>query len=320
MNKQTLEGDVGQAIQADIVHNAPVISNGNIVINHAHRRALTKDERRTLNNLVKQLDEEFGESGRQTWITIHRILGTDNIEVMHLEQFRPAEAILQLLIENATLRARLRADEVAVLQAKLNQSASALTTLTAQSGERATRVKKLEAAYSSLEGKYHQQSGELTEALANARTAQERGNRPAPACRQCDAARAAISRSRRAAILSCLLAVASVPAAAYFGYQTIRKGAAIQWAEARLQVCEYNGKSYGLGSIVDSPGTADLECALANGASVPQWKAFKPSGSGNKKSAATRRRPQREDGDLTKVHGNAAPDAIHVTSPPLAEQ
>lgn len=320
MSKQTLEGDVGQAIQADVVHNAPVISNGNIVINHAHRRPLTRDERRTLNNLVKQLDEEFGESGRQTWTAIHRILGTDNIEVMHLEQFRPAEAILQLLIENATLRARLRADEVAALQAKLDQSASALTTLTAQSGERAARVRKLEGAYSSLEGKYQQQSRELREALDNARAAQERGSGPAPPCRQCDTARAAISRSRRATILSCLLAVVSVPMAAYFAYQTIRKGAAVQVAEAKLKVCEYNGKSYGLGSIVDSPGTADLECALASGAAAPQWKTIKSSGVGSKKSAVTRRRAQREDGELTKLQGNLAPDAVHVTSSLFAEQ
>lgn len=68
---------------------------------------LTTEQRRTLNEKVKQLECEFGQSGKAIWQTLHRIMGTANIGEMTQRHYAPADTILDKLHQIATLESQL---------------------------------------------------------------------------------------------------------------------------------------------------------------------------------------------------------------------
>ncbi|WP_336816893.1 hypothetical protein [Burkholderia gladioli] len=91
--KQEFIGPVGDVAGRDVVNN-----------NFGHGRLLTKGERIDLNRRVQMLEMEFGVPGWRTWKFLHRTIGIDNIESMHLIHRDPADAILELLQEVSRLQ------------------------------------------------------------------------------------------------------------------------------------------------------------------------------------------------------------------------
>ncbi|MCG8991467.1 hypothetical protein LH427_04810 [Laribacter hongkongensis] len=288
---------------------------GRDIINHHHGsgRLLTREERRALNNLVKQLEEEFGEPGRQTWKSIHNILGIDSIEVMHLEHFKPTEAMLQLLIENAQLRqsAADGADEDA-LRLQLDQSASALTKLTERNSELVAQLKGARQAKADLEARLNQQSDELQNTTAKLNRALGEPKRVVGMCPQCKTSSALIATARKRLIVLTLAVVALTVTAGFFGFKAYASASAVRAAEARLQRCEFDGNTYTVGSIIDNKDAADLECVLGKDGAPPQWHPI------DSKVALTRgqAQPQRQ----TKPRGKVKRAPQHPAAEVQAEQ
>lgn len=69
------------------------------VITELGGRLLTRRERQELHNLVLQLDREFGQNGRDTWIYLHDKIGVNKVGEMRLDHLNAAKALLQLMIQ-----------------------------------------------------------------------------------------------------------------------------------------------------------------------------------------------------------------------------
>lgn len=292
---QEFRGPVGDVAGRDIINH-----------HHGNGRLLTREERRTLNNLVKQLEEEFGEPGRQTWKSIHNILGIDSIEVMHLEQFKPTEAMLQLLIENAQLRlASASADNEHALRFQLDQSASALTKLTERNSELVAQLKGVRQANADLEARFNQQADELQNVTARLNRALGEPKRVVGACPQCKTSSALVAVTRKRLIFSVLAVVVLIFAAGFFGFKAYASAGIARAAEARLQRCEFDGNTYTVGSIIDNKDAADLECVPGKDGSPPQWHAI------DQKVGLTRgqSQPQRQTKPRGKVRRTPQPAA-----------
>lgn len=129
--KQEINGPLTGDVAGRDIHNH----------HHAQGRLLTRAERRALHDRVKQLERDYDISGKQTWQAIHRIIGVDSIEELHLEQLRPTECILQLLLENAQLRA---AESDTADMSEDPATAAALTRLTERNAHLGAALKTVE--------------------------------------------------------------------------------------------------------------------------------------------------------------------------------
>lgn len=94
--KQSFGGSIGNVAGRDVV-NQHIQGLG---------RHLTKEERNSLNSKVQELATKFDEPGWKTWKFLHRTIGVDNIENMRIEHRDPANAIVDLILENSYLRAK----------------------------------------------------------------------------------------------------------------------------------------------------------------------------------------------------------------------
>lgn len=241
-------------------------------VNHIHAtssRLLTRDERRTLHNLVKQLEDEYGESGRKTWKSIHNILGVDNIEVMHLEHYKPTEAILQLLIENAQIR--LNADDD-VVRTQLDQSASALTKLTERNADLSANLMKYQQAFANLDVRYKKQTADLQSVETDLKRSQ---NETKYAFVQNKEAKAIIAATRRRLLFSFFVIGLSVLGAIFWGYKSHAFARNTPQLEVSRSICEFGGKPYTIGSILDNTNAPDVECVASTKGQSPQWQAIK---------------------------------------------
>lgn len=191
---QEFQGPVGDVAGRDVIK-----------YNHVSR-LLTKDERRTLNNLVRQLTDDFGESGQQTWTSIHRILGIDNTEAMHLDHYKPTEAILQLLLENAGLR--------------------------------------------------------RTTGCAENDTA------------QCKVVQSSIATERKRLLASIIVAGLASVSAVFCAHQAQASAAQAKEAVARSRLCQFEGKHYSIGSVMNSQNLSHVECVSQDKNLPPVWKAM----------------------------------------------
>lgn len=231
--QQTFHGPVGLVTGGDFVEHNNYYDGG---------RELTKQERSELNAKVKKLEAEYDEPGWKTWKFLHRTIGIENIEAMRLGQRDSAHAILDLLVENASLQskagsARELAD-VAIqnsnLKAQLKEAKERSSRLERMLGE---EVQSTSALRAQLEKTYA-----LVSTHADRSQVLEGG------------LIAAIKKARRRLRFSLLLGLVAVAGAAFAYSQNERA----KTAEARLGGCTYAGKPYAIGSVL--PGNPGREC------------------------------------------------------------
>lgn len=238
--KQEFSGSVGDVAGRDIINHL-----------HTQGRLLTKPERIALHKLVQRLESEFGEPGWQTWKFLHRTIGVENIDVMCLGHRDQAETILELLLERASLQ-----DALANKTDEFDQSAQAITTLAERNSGLAAQLKQAQQAYAVLK-------------------AQAAEPKQVDNCTRCKAATEVIGRTRKHMLLARVAAGAAAIAAASFSYQAHSLSRAAQTVQARFAVCEFEGKPFTVGSIIDNTDAPDIECVASTGGQSPQWKTIK---------------------------------------------
>lgn len=284
--KQEFQKRVGQVIQSEhtqiseqlVSIHTEVVSGGvaaRDIVNHHHGkgRLLTKDERRTLNNYVKQLEDEYGEPGKQTWTSIHRILGNDSIEAMSIDQLKPTEAILQLLLSNAQLkRQAVSAGNDPDLTAKLRDVVTSLSTVSAERDKLKQYVAQYYRTYNSLEERHNSQTAAYKSLEIKYSKLLDDAVRLSQNRKQADAAigQLHVETRRSGRLKVCLgLSLVLICAVGYSAF-TYRN----QWIAARAAIggCQYEGKTYSLGSVIDNADAPDIECRPSASGRPPTWQ------------------------------------------------
>ncbi|QOK96793.1 hypothetical protein HF909_10345 [Ralstonia pseudosolanacearum] len=271
--KQEFSGPVGDVAGRDIINN-----------NYSHGRPLTKAERSELNKLVQQLENEYGELGWQTWKFLHRTIGVENIETMCLDHRSQAETILGLLLDRAKAEkahAQLQQDYDQIAESldiqdedvkqltvqvetltrsnaamqRLHQSATKTTARDKEVNELAEKLYQANRSCSDMQRRYELSRASLEESQS----------------RYAAAVGSAISFRKRwlwswgaIGVLTCLMVTLS--------YQTYKLRNTLRATEARLSVCEFEGKTYGVGSSVSGDAAAALKCVLGE-RGTPEWQA-----------------------------------------------
>jgi chromosome segregation ATPase len=263
---QEFQAEVGQVIQAESVTQ----------IHHDASRVLTTQERKELNDRVKQFEEEYGEPGWKTWRFLHRTIGIENIEAMRLDRRDSAHAILDLMIERAALQNSCSQqqnhdeDSAGQLAALLMQNSTLTAQLKESKGLRAHLERLLEATTKQekeLQSRVDELRLEADEFRFEADKSEKLIARAVQQCRQLDGALLhAKKRGNRFLALFLLCGSAAALGVAAIYYLATRLHA----AEAQLNICAFEGKAYALGSVID--GTPDRECIRTNdGRAI--WKA-----------------------------------------------
>jgi hypothetical protein len=229
--KQEFNGAVGDVAGRDIINH-----------HHTQGRLLTKVERIELHKLVQRLETEFGEPGWQTWKFLHRTIGVENIDAMCLSHRDQADTILNLLLERASLQ-----DELECTEAEFEQSGKALTKMAERNSQLVAQLQQAQQAYTALHAKVSER-------------------KPGEQCAKCAAAKEAVGTARRRMLAAGIAAVVCALAGAFFAYQAYAKRAA-----ASPTVCQFNGQSFSVGSVIDGQDGANIECILGTG-QTPQWK------------------------------------------------
>ncbi len=241
---QEFRADVGQVIQAATVNQ----------IHQGHGRALTRQERITLNDQVRELEEKFGVSGRDTWLSLHRAIGVGSIDELCISQLGVARELLGLMRENAELKNSLGGANVRPEDAEAVRShAQAL----------AKALKKERSGKKALETELSEQSDlvrRITKQCEAKKSEADRANQLWGAvnqqCRQMEVQSSDLyRRHRRLRAISAVLLVGTLGGAA---------GTYSYWAQARtaawsLTVCAFEGKGYAIGSIIGA--NPRRECA-----------------------------------------------------------
>lgn len=91
-------------------------------------------------------------------------------------------------------------------------------------------------------------------------------------CAHCDATRKIVSKARKAMFGALMTAGVAITALAYIGLKAYLLAGTLQATEARLKVCEFAGKAYTIGSIMEQKNAADVECSVVVTGSAPQWR------------------------------------------------
>ncbi|PAK13980.1 MULTISPECIES: hypothetical protein [Burkholderia cepacia complex] len=297
--KQEYNGAVGQAIQADQVQvDDQSVTIGSVVgdvagrdiVNvHAIRaRPLTKEERRKLNGYVRKLDSDYGQSGKQTWSSIHKILGVNSIEEIHVEQYSPTEAILLQLLEIAELRTSIgvstegsgeRAN--AQLARELEEQRRSYMDLEARFKKQAEAMQSLRTSASKAEGKADKTlDGALRMAdtvtnLKRQLEVSENGRREIASTLKAAQSKLGSMRLNLLA-LSVALVVAAVSVAVIW-YKADSSAKALQVMEAQSNACMFAGKPYAVGSVIDNAEAPDIECVAGVRGGQPAWKQIRAS-------------------------------------------
>lgn len=273
--KQEFSGQVGDVAGRDVIHHN---------YGHGHGRPLTKTERSELNKLVQQLETEYGEPAWQTWKFLHRTIGVESIDAMHLAHRDQAETIVGLLLDRAKLRqahAQMQKDYDLVAESRdvqdedVKQLTAQVASLTHANAamqrlqQSATKSTARDREVHDLTERLFQANhacGDMQRRYESARTSLAESQSSYTA-----AAAAAVSFRKRwlwswaaAGAISCLVLVLS--------YQTYKLRGTLRATEARLSVFEFEGKAYGIGSSVSNDDTATLKCVLGE-RGAPEWQA-----------------------------------------------
>lgn len=248
------EGDIEKILQTFL---GPVgqVAGGNIENHtyHAGGRELTKQERIDLNVKVKRLEAEYEEPGWKTWKFLHRTIGIENIEAMRLGQQNSAHAILDLLLENASLQSRVGiGDDRARNLAEVAIQNGNLTAQLREAKEKSFRLERMLSEETRL-------SASLRTRLDNTCGLVEENNQKLAGAKRYwqeldGKLHIAHKRGRRRLFFSLAFGSLAIASSAFAYYQNARATA----ADARLSACAYAGKAYAIGSILS--GSSDREC------------------------------------------------------------
>jgi hypothetical protein len=257
------------------------LAHGNIINNIQDKaRKLHDAEKFKIRKKVSNLEKITGKELVEIRSEMKCILGLGQDELC-LEHEKAAHAILDLMLENATLKQAPKTHHDS-LQAKLDESAGALTQLTRRSGEQSAEIAALtdalkrekyqRANVSPSKNEQALQQG-LTQTQASLKRQQElTGNyalraetaegKNKQAQFDCDKAK----KTKNRAILGMVLTLAAAIATGTWFYlqtQSFKQQlAAISVPSSQL--CHFQGQPYSPGSSIAPPGKGIKRCELAN--------------------------------------------------------
>lgn len=249
--QQDFHAEVGQVIQAENVTQ----------IHHDHGRPLTDQERKDLNDSVETLMQDYGEPAWHTWRFLHRAIGIGSIKDMRLGHKDSARAILDLMLERAALKKSSgqpptnQTDQSGELAELVVQNSK----LRAQLGKSKEETVRLRQQLESVEAASGKVSIQLSAAVYQADKSEKMLASAVERYRQSDAE--IVTLKKRARNQQQLLAI--------FIFTTlVGSGTTYYYAEEaqavqdQLTVCEFDGKSFSVGSVIDGP--PGRECAIGN--------------------------------------------------------
>ncbi|WP_145964306.1 hypothetical protein [Chromobacterium phragmitis] len=265
------------------------LAGGDILNQHHHYHEspkLTDAERWELNRKVDQVEEVSGHPAKAVWGQLNRIIGR-KLADFRLAHKAPAHTILDLWIEIGGLK-----DELA-------GSAKALTRLTELNAEQASKLrnseltidylkknppqplelsKKLLSAEQELQSwrqRYQRQASEIEELTRSLKQAQS--TRVSSHCISCNAVSHELSNTKKK--LFGWMAATAIAAIAAGSLITLYRQEAAQLtaANARIQICEYGGQTYRLGSVIDLSDAPDIQCIAGDKGRVARWEKLQPT-------------------------------------------
>lgn len=92
-------------------------------------------------------------------------------------------------------------------------------------------------------------------------------------CAACAAAEKQVALIYKAALAVAVVALLAGFTAVHFARQTSTLRQAVAATEARLRLCEFEGRSYTVGSIIANEHANDVQCISGKEGSPPQWRA-----------------------------------------------
>lgn len=263
MSTQEFRESVGQVVQAETV-TQHFGTDG---------RQLTRKDRLELNSKVKQLVDEYGQSGRDIWLDLHAAIGVNAIDEMCRDQRDVAHRILDLMLELAEARRQLgsAADNN-------TDSAASQASLVLQNSNLVSQLKNAARRSQQFDDymvKTQKKISDLNDALAYYQAETERKERLVEHLskdnrRLTDTSSAAHRRGNWLWLWIGVLALATAAAASGMAYHARLAGAA-------TSQCELNGKSFAVGTTM--PGRNDQECAR----SERGWAEWSPKPQAKKK-------------------------------------
>jgi len=84
--------------------NNRVVGRDMYQIQQMQGRLLTKDERKELNDRVQGISDQYGDQPWDIWKSIHRAIGIEGIDQLHIEHRDQVRFMLDLLEERARLK------------------------------------------------------------------------------------------------------------------------------------------------------------------------------------------------------------------------
>ncbi|WP_152681931.1 hypothetical protein [Chromobacterium subtsugae] len=261
------------------------LANGNIN-NHIYsgqdRERLTAAEVWPIKLKGRQLIDLLGKDSVEVWGPLKEILGEGHNELFR-DQEKAAHAILDLWIAQAERQdeasAGQQADlliQLSELKAKYTEAQSTEKKLRKQHAETTERLRQAQQAYSSLEQLHRQQTASLNTLSNQLRQAQETTPR-AHTCASCYAATFKLASTRKGLVTASVMAGLAIAVSVVLGYSNYQASKRASTAEMLVRSCEFHGKAYSIGSIIDNPQADDVQCVASPQGGQPNWQTIKPT-------------------------------------------
>lgn len=277
------------------------LANGNInnhIYSGQERERLNPAEVWPIKIKGRQLIEMTGKNSAEIWGRLKDILGEGHNELFK-DQEKAAHAILDLWIEQANFRGEDSAGlpaglliQLSELKAKYTEAQSTEQKLRKQYADTTDRLRHSQQAYSNLEQQHRQQTASLNALSDQLRRNQGTIRRP-QTCPSCDAAAVKLASTRKGVFTASVmagLAIATTIVLGYWSYQASKRASS---AEMLIRNCEFHGKTYSIGSIIDNPQADDVQCVASPQGGQPSWQTIKPSKQATQHKAPIKSHPKR---------------------------
>lgn len=262
------------------------LANGNINNNHIYngqeRERLNPAEVRPIKIKGRQLIEMTGKNSVEIWGRLKDILGEGHNELFK-DQEKAAHAILDLWIEQASCNDEESAGlpaglliQLSELKAKYTEAQSTEQKLRKQHADTTDRLRYSQQAYSNLEQQHRQQTVSLNSLSDQLRRAQEATHRPS-ICSTCQVAARKLTNTRKVLLTASIMAALAIATTIVLGYTSYQTSKRASLAEMLIHSCEFHGKAYSIGSIIDNPQADDVQCVASPQGGQPNWQVIKPA-------------------------------------------